>query len=172
MAVPWDKEEKGTLTSHFEIFVLFDFFQKWLHYFHNFNINLFPKKKERKEKEKETSSLTSSFETEPREGKALSQVALCSQPGLRPYPLCPFTRLLPRHAAWPARLNRPTRESGTPFPGQERPLRGVWPDLREQSLIPKTGVGSRFGHLAGWPALVRDPALLQAPQAQSYQGWE
>ena len=25
MAVPWDKEEGGTLTSHFEIFVLFDF---------------------------------------------------------------------------------------------------------------------------------------------------
>ena len=80
------------------------------------------RKKERKEKEKETSSLTSSFETEPREGKALFQVALCSQLGLRPYPPCPFTRLLSRHAAWPARLNRPRRESGAPFPEQEGPL--------------------------------------------------
>ena len=51
MVVPWDKEEKRTLTSHFEIFVV-KFFSKMIALLSQFQYKSFSKKKERKKEKK------------------------------------------------------------------------------------------------------------------------
>ena len=52
MAVPWDEEEKRTLTSHFEIFVV-KFFSKMIALLSQFQYKSFSKKKKRKKERKE-----------------------------------------------------------------------------------------------------------------------
>ena len=51
MAVPWDKEEKRTLTSHFEIFVV-KFFSKMIALLSQFQYKSFSKKKKKERKKR------------------------------------------------------------------------------------------------------------------------
>ena len=61
MVVPWDKEEKRTLTSHFEIFVV-KFFSKMIALLSQFQYKSFSKKKRKKEKKRKIKrDLQSSF---------------------------------------------------------------------------------------------------------------
>ena len=60
MAVPWDKEEKRTLTSHFEIFVV-KFFSKMIALLSQFQYKSFSKKKKERKKRKIKRDLQSGF---------------------------------------------------------------------------------------------------------------